>query len=176
MTIGFTAFQFFTAGGDTLGMSGARIEINGKAAPPQLLRCLDPPSNVSERDLPVKFCLPYRKRDGTRVIHCIDIDWGRTVEINQLLVWNFNGQGDLTDRGIKRLFLTVDGEALSPPQVSSSNFSCDPRLSVTRDALVQGHLVRRAPGSDHFDYRQTIRFNSFQGLERIGTPQVACNP
>jgi hypothetical protein len=40
------------------------------------------------------------------------------VEVSQLLVWNFNGQGDLTDRGIKRLFLTLDGEALSPPQVS----------------------------------------------------------
>ena len=150
MTFGFTAMQFINASGATLGMSGAKIEINGKAAPPQLLRCLDPPTNVGERDLPVKFCLPYaappvavsqlmlawgcvcvvacwsraaapcryRKRDGSRVIHCIDIDWGRTVEVSQLLVWNFNGQGDLTDRGIKRLFLTLDGEALSPPQVS----------------------------------------------------------
>ena len=137
MTIGFTAMQFITGGGTTLGMSGAKIEINGKMAPPQLLRCLDPPTNVNERDLPVKFCLPcvsslscdaaavcgschfcsYRKRDGSRVIHCIDIDWGRTVDVSQLLVWNFNGQGDLTDRGIKRLFLTLDGEALSPPQV-----------------------------------------------------------
>ncbi len=140
MTIGFTALQFVSGSGGTLGMTGAKIEINGKPAPPQLLRCLDPPSNVSERDLPVKFCLPYdprtsllsrlfasnrrcacsyRKRDGSRVIHCIDINWGRTVEVSQLLVWNFNGQGDLTDRGIKRLFLTLDGEALSPPQVSS---------------------------------------------------------
>ena len=59
MTIGFTAMQFINASGATLGMSGAKIEINGKAAPPQLLRCLDPPTNVSERDLPVKFCLPY---------------------------------------------------------------------------------------------------------------------
>ena len=33
--------------------------------------------------------------------------------------------------------------------------------------------MRRAPGNDHFDYRQTIRFNAFHGLERIGTPQVA---
>ena len=39
------------------------------------------------------------------------------MEVSQLLVWNFNGQGDLTDRGMKRLFLTLDGEALSPPQV-----------------------------------------------------------
>jgi len=38
--------------------------------------------------------------------------------------------------------------------------------------LRQGHLVRKAPGSDHFDYRQTIRFNAHHGLERIGTPQV----
>ena len=59
MTIGFTAMQFINPSGATLGMSGAKIEINGKAAPPQLLRCLDPPTNVSERDLPVKFCLPY---------------------------------------------------------------------------------------------------------------------
>jgi hypothetical protein len=58
MTIGFTAMQFISASGSTLGMSGAKIEINGKSAPPQLLRCLDPPTNVSERDLPVKFCLP----------------------------------------------------------------------------------------------------------------------
>ena len=58
MTIGFTAMQFITANGSTLGMSGAKIEINGKTAPPQLLRCLDPPTNVGERDLPVKFCLP----------------------------------------------------------------------------------------------------------------------
>jgi hypothetical protein len=58
MTIGFTAMQFITGGGATLGMSGAKIEINGKMAPPQLLRCLDPPTNVNERDVPVKFCLP----------------------------------------------------------------------------------------------------------------------
>ncbi len=35
-------------------------------------------------------------------IHCTYIDWGRTVYVSQLLVWNFNGQGDLTD-------LTLDG-------------------------------------------------------------------
>ena len=59
MTIGFTAMQFIAGGGGILSMTGAKIEINGRAAPPQLLRCLDPPTNVSERDLPVKFCLPY---------------------------------------------------------------------------------------------------------------------
>jgi hypothetical protein len=59
MTIGFTAMQFIAGNGSTIGMGGAKIEINGKAAPPQLLRCLDPPTNVNERDLPVKFCLPY---------------------------------------------------------------------------------------------------------------------
>jgi hypothetical protein len=95
------------------------------------------------------------------------------VEVSQLLVWNFNGQGDLTDRGMKRLFLTLDGEALSPPQV----FCVFHRKRLRKKCLTlwQGHLVRRAPGSDHFDYRQTIRFNSFHGLERIGTPQVTCD-
>ncbi len=54
------------------------------------------------------------------------------MEISQLLVWNFNGQGDLTDRGIKRLFLTLDGEALSPPQVLQLKFSakCECFISV----------------------------------------------
>jgi len=130
--------QFITGGGATLGMSGAKIEINGKLAPPQLLRAAStrPLTSTSGIYLSSSACrafpslsrhaavvcvsshlCSYRKRDGSRVIHCIDIDWGRTVDVCQLLVWNFNGQGDLTDRGIKRLFLTLDGEALSPPQV-----------------------------------------------------------
>ena len=71
MTIGFTAMQFITGGGTTLGMSGAKIEINGKMAPPQLLRCLDPPTNVNERDLPVKFCLPCVSISFPRCCCCV---------------------------------------------------------------------------------------------------------
>ena len=80
------------------------------------------------------------------------VDLGAEVEVSALRVWNYNKSADDTSRGLRNVLITLDGAAVSPP--------C-------------GLLLRKAPGTDVFDFGQTIELSSTFGDDKIhedGTP------
>ena len=69
------------------------------------------------------------------------IDLGM-LSLTQIRIESFLRSTQDTQRGVKRLLAKLDGHVLSPPE---------------------GFLVRKAPGTQHYDYVQEIPFGLDQG-------------
>ncbi|GLD92387.1 hypothetical protein PINS_up000920 [Pythium insidiosum] len=73
----------------------------------------------------------------------IRIDLKREQNIYGLRVWNYNKSVDDSFRGVKQLSVAVDGLLVSP--------------------RVSGFVLRKAPGTDVFDFSQVLRFYGLAG-------------
>ncbi|XP_069124311.1 katanin-interacting protein-like isoform X2 [Argopecten irradians] len=69
--------------------------------------------------------------------HTLSIDFGQTVLVAGLRVWNYNKSPEDTYRGAKTVHVTIDGKKISPRE---------------------GYLIRKGPGVCHFDFAQEISF------------------
>jgi protein JBTS26 len=70
----------------------------------------------------------------------IRIDLKREQFIYGIRVWNYNKSLEDSFRGVKQMAVTIDGELISPRQT--------------------GFVLRKAPGTAHFDFDQIIRFGN----------------
>ncbi|KAL4239443.1 hypothetical protein ACF0H5_000258 [Mactra antiquata] len=84
--------------------------------------------------------------------HTVTIEFPQKVFLAGLRIWNYNKSKEDTYRGARILHVSIDEKLVSPPD---------------------GFLVRKGPGTCHFDYAQEISFspqswNSGGGLSALG--------
>ncbi|XP_078346621.1 katanin-interacting protein-like isoform X3 [Oculina patagonica] len=69
--------------------------------------------------------------------HLLNIDLGHTTPLVGIRVWNYNKSTDDSFRGAKQVHIKLDERVISPPE---------------------GFLLRKGPGTVHFDYGQDVYF------------------
>eukprot|EP00898_Chlorokybus_atmophyticus_P004718 jgi/Chlat1/5247/Chrsp33S00385 len=90
--------------------------------------------NVTQDDHHM-WLIPFHKTGP----HYLTIDLGQATDIGGIRVWNYNKSEEDTFRGVYRVFISLDGTSLSPPA---------------------GHILRKAPGTDTYDFGQLLRLYS----------------
>ncbi|MBN3311563.1 K0556 protein, partial [Atractosteus spatula] len=79
--------------------------------------------------------------------HVLTVSFERPETIAGLRIWNYNKSPEDTYRGVKLIHVSLDGLCVSPPE---------------------GFLVRKGPGTCHFDFAQEILFVDY--LQPAGGP------
>ncbi|KYN33321.1 hypothetical protein ALC56_12032 [Trachymyrmex septentrionalis] len=130
--VGLTGIELIGDQGVAVPLVNANLHCN--AADTHLMRLIDGHNVTTEMDYMWLADLMLNKRIT------INVTFDTDVYLTGIRIWNYNASLELSYCGVKQLLIKLDGR-----QLHDENYS-------------DGFLLRRAPGSCHYDFVQEISF------------------